>query len=101
MTTTSKSQQMSEKRERSTNKVLVMDFKNHKLAIFAKHCTQMATCIVNMCPDDPLFSWPVFTEEIERLVDKGRGDNFVASLEEINRDLESRDRLIRFVSKMC
>lgn len=51
-----------------------------------------------MCPEDPLFSWPIFTEEFEGLVREGRRPDFVASLTQINDDPEYRDKLIRFVS---
>ena len=55
-------------------------------------------CLVTMCPEDPLYSWPTFTEEFERLVKEGRRPDFVESLEQINGDPESRDKLVRFVS---
>lgn len=53
--------------------------------------------MVTMCPEDPLFSWPIFTEELEGLVREGRCPDFVPSLEQINNDPECRDKLIRFV----
>lgn len=84
----------------SANKVLVSDFSNPKLAIFAKRCARMATCIVDMCPQDTLFSWPTLKEEMERLVEEGRGDEFIKDLAEINKDPNLRDRLVRFVSHL-
>ena len=51
-----------------------------------------------MCPEDPLYSWPTFMEEFERLVKEGRRPDFVGLLEQINGDPESRDKLVRFVS---
>lgn len=51
-----------------------------------------------MCPEDPLFGWPIFTEEVEGLVKEGRCPDFVASLKQINNDPECRDKLVRFVS---
>jgi len=54
-----------------------------------------------MCPEDPLYSWPTFTEEFERLVKEGRCLDFVESLEQTNGDPEGRDKLVRFVSDTC
>jgi len=54
-----------------------------------------------MCPEDPLYSWPTFTEEFERLVKEGRCLDLVESLEQINGDPEGRDKLVRFVSDTC
>lgn len=86
------------RKKKNSLKVLLSDFENQKLALFAKRCAQVATCLITMCPEDPLFSWPTFTEEIEVLVKEGRCPDFVASLEQINSDPESRDKLVRFVS---
>ncbi|KAE9384518.1 hypothetical protein BT96DRAFT_950510 [Gymnopus androsaceus JB14] len=55
-------------------------------------------CTVNMCPEDPLFSWPTFTDEIERLVKEGRGADLVESLKTVNDDPEGRDKLVKFVN---
>lgn len=86
------------KKEKS-DKVLLSEFENPKLALFAKCCTRLATCSVNMCPEDALFSWPTFTEEFERLMMEGRCPDFVGSLDKINAgDGEQRDKLVRFVS---
>jgi hypothetical protein len=82
------------------SKVLVSDFNNPKLAIFAKRCARMATCIVNMCPGDPHFSWPTLKEEVERLVQEGRGDEFINDLAEMSKDVKLRDQLVRFVSNL-
>lgn len=92
------------KRNGNCSKALASDFSNPRLAVFAKRCTRMATCIVDMCPQDPLFSWPTFTEEIERLVNEGRGQDFVEALANISEDPNLRDHLVRFVSQsvvMC
>ena len=101
VTPLSKVTQKAQRKGSSSNKVLTSDFENSELAILAKRCARMATCVVNMCPQDPLFSWPIFTEEIKRLVlvDQGRGDALVTSLAEINKDPEAKDQLVRFVSK--
>lgn len=79
-------------------KALLSEFENRKLALFAKRCVRAATCLVTMCPEDPLFGWPIFTEEVEGLVKEGRCPDFVASLKQINNDPECRDKLVRFVS---
>lgn len=86
------------KKDKRSDKVLLSEFENPKLALFAKCCARLATCLVTMCPEDALFSWPTFTEEFERLVKEGRRPDFVASLEKINDDSEHRDKLVRFVS---
>jgi hypothetical protein len=83
----------------SANKVLLNEFKNRKLAVFAKRCTRMAVCLVDMCPEDPLFSWPTLTEEMERLVSEGRGKDFIDSLSKME-EAEDRDRLVRFASNL-
>lgn len=86
-------------KERNSGKVLLSEFDNRKLALFAKRCARAATCLVSMCPEDPLFSWPTFTEEFEALVTEGRRPDFVVSLKQINDDPEHRDKLVRFVSE--
>lgn len=83
-----------------TSKVLISSFSSPKLAIFAKRCTRMATCIVNMCPEDPLFSWSTLKEEMKRLVEEGRGEEFVKDLAEINKDPNLSNRLVHFVSNL-
>lgn len=79
-------------------KILLSDFIDEKLAIFGKHCARMAVCTVNMCPEDPFFCWPTFSEEIERLGNEGRAGKFLKSLEEINRDPDVQEQFVRFVS---
>jgi hypothetical protein len=100
VTTSSNSKSKSEKGGSRAQKILVSDFENTKLAVFAKRCARMATCIDNMCPEDNLFAWPIFTEEMERLNNEGRADQFLASLAEINEDPNVRDNLVRFVSDL-
>ncbi|KAE9397018.1 hypothetical protein BT96DRAFT_941261 [Gymnopus androsaceus JB14] len=79
-----------------SSKVLLSEFANPKLARLAKCCARMATCTVNMCPEDPLFSWPTFTNKIERLVKEGRGSDLVESLKIVNDDPERKDKLVKF-----
>ena len=78
------------KRTMDSSKILLSMFRDHRLATFAKCCTRVATCLVNMCPEDKMFSWPTFIEEIG-IVDEGKGDKFVASLAEININPEIRE----------
>ena len=82
----------------SSSKVLLSEFKNQKLALFAKRCARTATCTINMCPEDAFFCWPVLKEELDGLVDEGRAEDFLVSLKEIKGDPDLRDRLLRFVS---
>lgn len=84
-------------KEKNSPKVLLSEFENRKLALFAKRCARAATCLVTMCPEDPLYSWPIFMEEIEGLVREGRCPDFMASLKCINDDPDCRDKLVRFV----
>lgn len=95
----SESNLKSEKKRSSSNKVLLSNFKSPRLALFAKRCARMATCMINLCPDDKLFCWPVFKEEIDRLASEGRGDALVATLAEVNKEPEMRDQLLHFVSQ--
>ena len=94
------SQSKQTKSGRGVIKILVSDFEDQKLAIFAKRCARMATCIVHMCPENSLFCWPTFTQELERLGNEGRADQLLKSLAMINKDLEVRDQLVRFVSNL-
>ncbi|KIK50410.1 hypothetical protein GYMLUDRAFT_65282 [Collybiopsis luxurians FD-317 M1] len=48
-------------------KVLLSQFKDEKLALFAKHCAQVAACVDNMCPKDKLACWSTFKEEVDCL----------------------------------
>ena len=59
----------------------------------------MATFVENMCPEDAMFAWPIFVEEMERWVNEGRSVSLVTSLNELNGEgPEARDKLVRFVS---
>ena len=82
----------------ASNKVLLSDFKSKRLALFAKRCARAATCTVHLCPDDSLFCWPMFTEEVERMADAGRGEALIEALAELQEEPDGRDRLLRFVS---
>lgn len=89
------------KRNDSNSKVKLSEFLDAKLPLFAKRCARMATCIVDLCPEEKLFSWPVFTEEIHRLGEEGRADSFLEYLDEIKEDPDTRDRFLTFVSDFC
>jgi hypothetical protein len=84
----------------SNSKVKLSEFLDAKLPLFAKRCARMATCIVDLCPEEKLFSWPVFTEEIHRLGEEGRADSFLEYLDEIKEDPDTRDRFLTFVSDL-
>ena len=81
-----------------SGKVLLTEFKDQKFALFAKRCAREATGTVNMCPEDHLFCWPTFKEEMKRLNDEGRAGAFLNSLAELKGDPDARDCLLRFVS---
>ncbi|KIK49781.1 hypothetical protein GYMLUDRAFT_253574 [Collybiopsis luxurians FD-317 M1] len=81
-----------------SNKVLLSEFADPKLALFAKRCARAATCIINMCPEDPSFCMPVFLEEMDRLRAEGRAEQLLESLAKIDKDPDTRDPI---VAKMC
>jgi hypothetical protein len=58
----------------------------------------MATCTVNMFPEDPFFCWEVFDAELAKLLKEGRGDDMIAALTTIAADGQKRDDLVHFVS---
>lgn len=95
---TSQHQLKHESQTRSGDKVRLSDFQQRALPLFARRCVRMATCIIHMCPEDPLFAWPIFMEEMEQLVSDGGGDDMVSYLAEINKSIDARDQLVRFVS---
>jgi hypothetical protein len=84
-----------------TQKVLESHFKNQKLAKLAKQCTRMATCVVNLCPEDSLFCWPIFEDEVKRFEEEGRAKGFLESLAEINGNPDARDQLLRLVNVLA
>ncbi|KAF5380310.1 hypothetical protein D9757_007981 [Collybiopsis confluens] len=81
-----------------SQKILVSDFSNRKLAVFAKRCARAATCVVNMFPEDPTFCWEILTEEIQLLAAEGRAESFLESLQEISYNVDERDLFLRFMS---
>lgn len=81
-----------------TSKVLLTDFENTKLAIFAKRSARMSACIDNMFPEETIKCWSTFEEEMERLSEEGRAQSFLESLDNMSNDPDARDQLLRFVS---
>lgn len=53
-----------------------------------------------MFPQDDLFAWDAFCQEIKRLADDGRGSRYATALGKISEDAGSRDELIRFVRQL-
>jgi len=80
-----------------TGKILLKAFDYPPLALFAKRCCRMATCIVDMYPENPHFAWDTFSAELKRLSDEGRGHDMLEALKEIAQDGDKKDDLIRFV----
>jgi len=81
-----------------SRKILLSDFSYPPLAVFAKRCCRMATCIVNMYPESSCFAWETFSTELKRLSDEGRGQKMLCALKDIAEDGDKKDELIRFVS---
>jgi hypothetical protein len=88
----------SRKRKGSARKIVQEDFDYPPVAILAKRCARMATCIIEMFPEEPLFAWELFSNEIAKHAQEGRGDEMVKALSAIAADGNKRDELIRFVS---
>jgi len=82
----------------ATRKILKTDFAYPPLALFAKRCCRMATCIIDMYPENPHFSWKTFSNELERLTDEGRGTDMLEALMAIADNGDKKDELIRFVN---
>jgi len=61
----------------------------------------MATCLIDMFPEDPHFAWTTFSAELKKIVDEGKGKNLLEALTAIAEDGEKKDELIRFVSYHC
>ncbi|KAF5361222.1 hypothetical protein D9757_013234 [Collybiopsis confluens] len=81
-----------------SQKILKTDFEYIPLALFAKRCTRLATCIINMFPEDPNFAVDLFSSELVRLSEEGRGDEMIAALDKVSKNVCTRDRLLRFMS---
>jgi hypothetical protein len=79
-------------------KVVQDDFEVPQLALFAKRCVRMATCIDVMYSDNPLFAWPIFSQELTRLSEHGRGDELVAALAAMEGKGLEKDNLVKFVN---
>ena len=79
------------------NKILLSDFAYPPLALFAKQCCQMATCIVDMFPENAFFAWNTFTDQFQQVVDEGRGKEMIEALKVVVDDGDKKDELIHFV----
>ncbi|KIK64512.1 hypothetical protein GYMLUDRAFT_241061 [Collybiopsis luxurians FD-317 M1] len=78
-------------------KVAKDDFRAPELVILAKQCTHMGTCILNMFPQDDWFCWDLFSEELDRLVDKGTAEGLVKELNLNAADGEKQEDFIHFM----
>ena len=79
------------------NKILLGDFAYPPLALFAKRCCRMATCVVDMFPENAFFAWDTFTDQFQQVVDEGRGKEMIEALKVVVDDGDKKDELIRFV----
>lgn len=64
----------------------------------------MATCVVDMFPDNAMFAFDMFFDQVKELQAEGRASHYIAALDCINADPEKRDDLVRFVmvfSPLC
>ncbi|KIK57125.1 hypothetical protein GYMLUDRAFT_247378 [Collybiopsis luxurians FD-317 M1] len=78
-------------------KVLTTDFALPKLALFAKWCTWMAACIVDMYPAENLFAMPILAAELQWQVKEGQGKKLHKALNAIVGDVEKMDKLTHFM----
>jgi hypothetical protein len=53
----------------------------------------MATCLINMFPENAQFAWDTFTEELKMLSD----EDMVAALSAISKNARQRQKLLTFV----
>ncbi|KIK61444.1 hypothetical protein GYMLUDRAFT_243620 [Collybiopsis luxurians FD-317 M1] len=70
-----------------SHKVLLADFPFPK-----------ATCMIDMYPDNALFAWDTFSNEVQRLADEGRGKHYIEALAIISKDVDKREELIKFMN---
>ncbi|KAJ3727854.1 hypothetical protein C8R42DRAFT_638949 [Lentinula raphanica] len=80
-----------------SSKIRASDFDNPRLAIFAKRTTRMATCLVNLCPEDSTFMWSMFKEELAKLIAERRGVGYLSSLRKIESNPETLDEFRKFM----
>lgn len=85
-----------QKQTRKADKVLVTDFKVEELALLAKRCARMATCTINMFPDNKLFAWGLFSDTLKVMAADGSADDMARYLLKITRT-PKRQQLITFV----
>ncbi|KAJ3764550.1 hypothetical protein FB446DRAFT_796042 [Lentinula raphanica] len=58
----------------------------------------MATCLVNLCPEDSTFMWSMFKEELAKLIAERRGVGYLSSLRKIESNPETLDEFRKFMS---
>ncbi|KAF5366097.1 hypothetical protein D9757_012690 [Collybiopsis confluens] len=73
-------------------KVLLKEFDNEDLALLAKRCARMGTCILSMFPDSKLFAWGLFSETLKTMAAEGSADDMISS------DTNKRKDLVTFMS---
>lgn len=78
-------------------KIVLGDFSHPKVALLAKRCTRMATCVIDMFPDSPMFAWDMFSAEIKCMHSDGSGNSYIDGLAQMSGDADRRDDLLRFV----
>ena len=57
----------------------------------------MATCVVDMFPENAFFAWDTFTDQFQQVVDEGRGKEMIEALKVVVDNGDKKDELIRFV----
>ncbi|KAF5343200.1 hypothetical protein D9757_015000 [Collybiopsis confluens] len=81
-------------------KVVIKDFQNEELALLAKRCARMATCTINMFPDNKLFAWDLFSRTLKSMAAEGNAIEMVKYLHKITlgKDSHKRQDLVTFMN---
>ncbi|KAF5388791.1 hypothetical protein D9757_005570 [Collybiopsis confluens] len=79
-------------------KILETDFPDPRLPRFAKRCTRMATCILDLFPTDRMFSWQLFSDELQKIISDGLGDDLSDALLAVSRNSLLRTNLVTYMN---
>ncbi|KAF5345722.1 hypothetical protein D9757_014963 [Collybiopsis confluens] len=79
-------------------KILETDFPDPRLPRFAKRCTRMATCILDLFPTDRMFSWQLFSDELQKIISDGLGDDLSEALLAVSRNSLLRTNLVTYMN---
>ncbi|KAF5379858.1 hypothetical protein D9757_007245 [Collybiopsis confluens] len=88
------------KSSQAKGKVLLKVFDCQDLAQYARRCVRYATCMLDMFPDNDMFAWDIFEDDLaeQNRQGKGNGIRLYKALRALDDDAPQRKNLITYMN---